>query len=626
MKSLMLLWKKIAEDSAIWCSTSATLDIKYAESRFENEGLSFLTITLPSFGKDFEKSLDQGGVDHSLFQGFTWQGRSPLFLKGFLDHVFDRSSGELLDSPDIGAILSVRQLTLMFGKVLLPTSNSRFKAAMAGYIQCERDVRESDSKTSSQQWEDFRRVGSLLFGHVLPELDNLILDGQLLPKHGPGATADRLRGNAKYRQSAWPRRLEVYFPSEDYILPNGRFSDHLSAVTSLDPEAEVPVRVISVPKTQKTPRIIGIEPTAMQYCQQAVLRSLLSALRSDKLLKRMIGFKDQETNHLLAHEGSLPTGKRLATLDLSEASDRVSNQHVRELLAPYPHLHGAVDACRSRKADVDGFGVVRLAKFASMGSALCFPMEAMVFLTMIFVGIEQSLDSPLSAEKIQRLSRSVRVYGDDIIVPVDYVQSVIGALESFGIRVNRGKSFWNGKFRESCGKEFYNGSDVSIVRVRRELPASRKCVQELLSAVSLRNQLYMAGYWGAVRWLDDYLWKVLKYFPRVLPTSPVLGRFSFLGYDTDGEDPYLHRPYVKGYQVKSILPPDNLDGAGALLKCLLSLERNDQTTSLGLFPDEIDWSRLSLGDISSLPTVDDRHLERAGRPQVRISLRKGSPY
>ena len=626
MKSLMLLWKKIAEDSAIWCSTSATLDIKYAESRFEHEGLSFLTITLPSFGKDFEKSLDQGGVDRSLFQGFTWQGRSPLFLKGFLDHVFDRSSGELLDAPDIGAILSIRQLTLMFGKVLLPTSNGRYKAAMSGYVQCERDVRDSDARISSQQWEDFRRIGSLLFGQVLPYLDDLILDGQLLPKHGPGATADKLRGNTKYRQQTWPRRLEVYFPSEDYILPNDRFSDHLSTVTSLDPDAEIPVRVISVPKTQKTPRIIGIEPTAMQYCQQAVLRSLLSVLRNDKFLKRMIGFVDQETNHLLAYEGSLPTGRDLATLDLSEASDRVSNQHVRELLAPYPHLHGAVDACRSRKADVDGHGVIRLAKFASMGSALCFPMEAMVFLTLIFMGIEQSLDSPLSTKTIQRFSRSVRVYGDDIIIPANYVQSVIGSLESFGIRVNRGKSFWNGLFRESCGKEFYSGSDVSIVRVRRELPTSLKHVQELLSAVSLRNQLYRAGYWGAVRWLDSELWKILKYFPRTLPTSPVLGRFSFLGYDTESEDPDLHRPSVKGWLVKTKLPQDNLEDYGALLKCLLSLERNDQTTSLGLVPDEIDWSRLSLGDISSLPTIDDRHLERAGRPQVRIGLRMGPPY
>jgi hypothetical protein len=622
----MLLWKKIAEDSAIWCSTSATQDIKYVESRFEHEGFSFLTITLPAFGKDFEKSLDRGCVDRNLFQGFTWQGRSPLFLKGFLDRVFDRSSGELLDCPEVGAILSIRQLTLMFGKVLLPTSNSRFKAAMTGYIQCERDVRDADAKISSQQWDDFRRVGDLLFGNVLPTLDDLILDGQLLPKHGPGATADKLRGNTKYRQRTWPSRLEVYFPSEDYILPNDRFSDHLSTITSLDPEAEVPVRVISVPKTQKTPRIIGIEPTAMMYCQQAVLRSLLSALGSDKSLKRMIGFKDQEVNHRLAHEGSLPNGRNLATLDLSEASDRVSNQHVRELLAPYPHLHGAVDACRSRKADVDGHGVVRLAKFASMGSALCFPMEAMVFLTMIFVGIEQCLDSPLSARTIQRVSRSVRVYGDDIIVPVDYVQSVIGSLESFGIRVNRGKSFWNGKFRESCGKEFYEGSDVSIVRVRRELPTSLKHVQELLSAVSLRNQLYQAGYWGAVRWLDDYLWRILKYFPRVLPTSPVLGRFSFLGYDTDGEDPLLHRPFVKGYRVKAVLPPDNLEDHGALLKCLLSLERNDESSSLGLVPDEIDYHHLSLGDISSLPTVDDRHLERAGRPQVRISLRKGPPF
>jgi len=91
----MLLWKMVAEESATQCCTSATRDIKYVSSRFEHEGFSFLTITLPTFGKDFQKSLDQGYVDRNLYQGFPWQAGLPRFLGGFLDHVFDRASGVL---------------------------------------------------------------------------------------------------------------------------------------------------------------------------------------------------------------------------------------------------------------------------------------------------------------------------------------------------------------------------------------------------------------------------------------------------------------------------------------------------------------------------------------------------
>jgi len=620
----MLLWKKIAEESAIWCCTSATRDIKYVTRRVEHEGFSFLTITLPTFGKDFQKSLDQGKVDRDLFKGFPWQAGLPRLLGGFLDLVFDRTSGVLLNNPSIDAILAIRQLTLMFNKILLPSTPARKKLAMDGYVQCEQDVRIADAMTSPQQWDDFHRVGDLLFRDVFANLDNLVFDRSLIPRHGPGATADRLRGNAKFRQSSWPARLERYFPAGEYLIPSSRFFDRLDGLDILEPGAEIPVRIISVPKTLKTPRIIGIEPTAMQYSQQALLRDLLSELSKSTTLGRMIGFTDQDVNQRLARKGSL-YGK-LATLDLSEASDRVSNQHVRALLRDHPILHGAVDACRSRKADVDGHGIIRLAKYASMGSALCFPFEAMVFLTMIFLGIEEQLSTRLDADTIKKYQHMVRVYGDDIIVPVNFVQSVIGKLESFGIQVNRGKSYWNGKFRESCGKEYYDGEDVSIVRVRREFPTSPKCVSECLSIVPLRNQLYLAGYWDTVKWLDDYIRRVLKHFPNVTPTSPMLGRLCSLGYSSSELSHDLHSPVVRGYRVSVRYHEDNLHGSDALLKCLLRMESRSSPQSLDYIPRDNRSIGVSVRDMSSLPAADDRHLERAGRPQVRISLRKGSPF
>jgi len=603
LKSLTALWERVAQECATRCRTSTILDIRTVQERSRHEGFSFLTITLPTFGKDFEKSLDQGFADRRLFQGFTWKAGLPRFLGGFLDLVFDRGTGVLLEEPDIEAILAVRQLTLMFGKISMPASDSRVRRAMRGYVECEQEVRKADERRSPQDVRDFRRVSALLFAHSFTYADRKVYNGELVPKHGPGATADRLRGNGKYRQTQWPSRLEEVLPSGEFLLPSWSYYDQLESVDFLEPGNEEPVRVISVPKTLKTPRIIGIEPTAMQYAQQAILPVILEGLQrpspgnSRWCPTDFLGFDDQTPNQLLAREGSFQG--ELATLDLSEASDRVSNQLVREMLGNHPHLLSAVDASRSRKARVRGHGVIRLAKFASMGSALCFPMEAMVFLTVIFLGIERELNTQLTPKHVESLRGRVRVYGDDIIVPVDFVPSVVAALEHFGAKVNRSKSFWNGKFRESCGKEYYSGEDVSIVRVRECFPTRRTHANQVISIVSLRNQLYFAGYWQTVRWLDEYIRGMLRYFPVVLPTSPVLGRHSFLGYTYQTLGGRLHDPVTRGYVVSARIPKDPLEGPGALLKFFLTRK--------------------------SEPSYDELHLERAGRPvALDIKLRLAS--
>jgi len=306
----------------------------------------------------------------------------------------------------------------------------------------------------------------------------------------------------------------------------------------------------------------------------------------------------------------------LATLDLSEASDRVSNQHVRAMLADYPELLWAVDACRSRKADVPGHGVIRLAKFASMGSALCFPMESMVFLTIIFLGIERELNTLLSRKQCELYSGRVRVFGDDLVVPRDDVLSVVDELSAFGHKVNISKSYWIGRFRESCGREYYDGHDVSIVKVREVLPTRRQDASGVISAVSLRNQFYWSGLWKSADWMDTYLRKVIRHFPNVAPTSPLLGRESALGYQFQRLHPNHHSPLTKGYYVMAKSPRDHLDGPGALLKCLGS----KPYTGWGLVPNR----SARIVDVAS---VDEEHLERSGRPErVDIKLGWRSPY
>jgi hypothetical protein len=422
----------------------------------------------------------------------------------------------------------------------------------------------------------------------------------LVPAHGPGSTADHLTGNGKFDLKQWTDRLETVFPSSDFLIPNSRYSSNLENVHFLEPGAELPVRVISVPKTLKTPRIIAIEPTCMQYAQQAIARPLVELLECDRISKRFLGFRDNVPNQYLARKGSVDGS--LATLDLSEASDRVSNQLVNILFQRHSHLMDAIDASRSRLADVPGYGVIPLTKFASMGSALTFPIEAMVFLTLVFCGIENAKGSSLSVKDIKSYTGKVRIYGDDIIVPVEMTQDVIRCLEAFGFKVNLHKSFWNGHFRESCGKDYFKGTDISVVNCRRNLPSSRQHVQEIISTVALRNNLYKKGMELTAGYLDSLLSKVMKYYPVVGENSPLLGRVNGNGvYDVDAYSASLHQPLARGY-VKTVRHrPSKLDGEGALLKFFLKQD--------------------------GPPTVDEKHLERAGRPlSVGIKIAMARPY
>jgi hypothetical protein len=336
----------------------------------------------------------------------------------------------------------------------------------------------------------------------------------------------------------------------------------------------------------------------MQYAQQALSMSLVDKLQRDGILGELIGFDDQLPNQQLAREGSL-TGT-LATLDLSEASDRVVNRYVEAMMSRAGIFSDAVQDCRSRRADVRG-EVITLSKFASMGSALTFPVEAMFFLCLICLGVERELKRQFTRQDLKDLVGSVRVYGDDLIIPVEYVPSVIRTLEDFSLRVNTSKSFWTGKFRESCGKEYYGGLDVSIVKVRSELPTSRTESHEIISTVSTRNQFYQAGFRTTATWLDNVIEGLIP-FPVVKETSPVLGKWcDSTFFQVEKLHGHYQSPVVRGMVVTSRRRRCETDDIWALLKWFIKE--------------------------GSEPFFDVDHLSFSGRPtDVSIKLRWASPF
>jgi len=133
-----------------------------------------------------------------------------------------------------------------------------------------------------------------------------------------------------------------------------------------------------------------------------------------------------------------------------------------------------------------GSGRVRLNKFAPMGSALCFPIQSILFSSIVLLAYlkhyygarpsdNPSKDWPM-LHCIDRFIKSMhnkpeellseylcpRVYGDDIISDYRITDHVLILLEQCGLRVNSEKSFIGGTpFRESCGIFAYNGEDVT---------------------------------------------------------------------------------------------------------------------------------------------------------------------
>jgi hypothetical protein len=567
MKSLMQLLSEVLADMGDLCCVSTTRDFETISRRVKYEGLSFLTITLPALAKEFERALDVGSVRSSDFLGFSKKGRLPRFCGGFFDQIFDRETGHLLSTPSHASILAVRQIFLSCKKFEAECTPSRVRKCVESYLVTDIDLATHYAELPDFWLETVSVVSSILFGPVLSRLEKDLQNPHfLVPKHGPGTTSSGTKANAKFEDLCWTDRLSKYFSFSDYLIPSWN-DDRVERVKQYHPGIEPPVRVVTVPKTLKTPRIIAIEPVHMQYMQQAMMEVLVPLLESPRMYGS-IGFTDQSVSQNLALKSSIDG--TLATLDLSEASDRVANPMVEAMLAPWPTLSGMVQCMRSTHADIPGFGVQPIFKFASMGSALCFPIEAMVFLTLAFMSVHGSASVQTMKRSRCSFLRRVRIYGDDIIVPVGMAQTLAYEFSAFGLKINEHKSFWTGKFRESCGGDFYEGTAVKPLYIKCEPPTSKRQVRQVEATVSYRNQCYMVGMWRTAAYLDKCITNFAP-FPVVAKTSPVLGRVSFLtnGRPIEKICKDLHRPLVYGMVPKRVIPRSKLDGYGALMKFFL---------------------------------------------------------
>lgn len=215
--------------------------------------------------------------------------------------------------------------------------------------------------------------------------------------------------------------------------------------------------IIFVPKNAKTDRVIAIEPSLNMYVQLGIGGYIRKRLRDHA----GIDLDYQDRNQSLAQYGSHTN--ELATIDLSMASDTISREVVRELLSDEWFELLSTVVCRFGTIKHTG-ETIMFQKFSSMGNGFTFELESLIFWALSRATMENS-----RAEKPDSVLDTVSVYGDDLIVPSYCFDEVVEVLKFCGFSTNGSKSFKTGPFRESCGKDFFLGTNVRPFFVKERL-------------------------------------------------------------------------------------------------------------------------------------------------------------
>jgi hypothetical protein len=406
----------------------------------------------------------------------------------------------------------------------LPTSWNRKQVALEEFYRCEKQCFATNERLKLLDFP----LGKLEFAalDILGKCKNLLariwgrVPNSLSGRFGPG-TVFELKGS---RHSTLGDKLHVTPHVTTAAYPvfshtwDGNAFDRRRSLMGLPYVSLVPGnRFTTVPKDGKTDRGICIEPLGNLYCQLGVGSHLKERLAGVGIfvhrevsvdpisaLKTRRRPNGQKLHQKLARDGSI--SGEWATIDLSSASDTVCRELVKR--ACPDDWHDLLSSLRSPKTLVNGTWHL-LSKFSSMGNGYTFELETSIFLGLI------------SSACGLRPGTDIFVYGDDIIIPAKYYQIALSVLRFFGFTPNPKKSFGEGRFRESCGGDYFCGVDVRPFFIKRD-PVTP------LEWFSLHNGLKRAGLTGG---------------PLSLCISQVPSRYRHFGPPTFG-DAVLHGDYT----------------------------------------------------------------------------------
>jgi hypothetical protein len=491
-------------------SREAAQDYSYLQRRCEREGFRILTTSLPAMGKAIDSILAGKETSTKDFGLGKW------FLRVPLSYLREIASSEDVTTAQAQFIRILRTFFVLCYKLEVPSTQEQIDRKINEFIECEEELRDYSLPVDNRHIEGARRVLDKIVGDFeIPQV--------LAPRHGPGAVATGEKGDEKWVFTHLYSSLHQVFPYYDYVYgirSSGRAIHLASRISRYKSMKRLPYPVAKlclVPKDSRGPRIISCEPLEVQYMQQSIAPLLMAHLESktrfatteygDGRPVSRINFIDQSVNAKLALFSSRE--RDFATLDLSEASDRVSLALV-EAIWPENHL-AAFRALRSHATLLPNGSELELRKFAPMGSALCFPVESAIFYALCVSAVQEFEQCTYDLACTR-----VFVYGDDIIVPVSTYPLVRKVLESVGLKVNQDKSFASGSFRESCGCDAWLGHDVTPIKLRKLPGTGPSSGSNFVAWLAYASNMIAAGMPRSAK----YCKKVVEDVLGSIPTTP----------------------------------------------------------------------------------------------------------
>jgi len=489
-------------------------DILVSSERAREEGSSLFTKTYPLLAKHILLCVENGVFSPIIGFKTKTGSKLPCFMHGWLCRLFSSRTGVMLDDFHPSWLQSVRQLLTFAAKAKsLPTESACRKA----YTIFKEDDDEIKNQslwsrnistfgysvlastvffTVDNHWRNGRDIGRLFLqvGRTIGSVfdsryPNGILDTEHRPKHGPGAVAECFDNDNKWLDisNGCDQRLSDVFPSYDYINLRENTSTTANCFNSSSSES----RLLAVPKTALTPRLIAAEPAQHMYWQQSLLHAF-SGVIDKSWLSKSINIADQSVSRARAQLSSCD--RSLGTIDLSKASDTVTLDHLGGLFPGDSCLLAQILACRTDSCRLPNGESIRLRKFATMGSAMCFPIESLVFLAAVAASIIRQRDLPVTNRLVREVSQDITVYGDDIIAPTQYIKGILSDLMHLGFLPNKGKTYYKSHFRESCGGDFYQGVSVKPIYLRQDIWLRKRLTDaDVISLAAFGRQAYNSG-------------------------------------------------------------------------------------------------------------------------------------
>lgn len=247
-----------------------------------------------------------------------------------------------------------------------------------------------------------------------------------------------------------------------------------------------------VPKSFKSLRIVKPQTVLGNFYTNG-----LGSVLQDRLLKEGLDIRRLQAKHGRIVKKQSKSGY-LATADLSAASDSITYELLGRLL-PRPWLR-AVMLGTARYVNIE-HQRVRLSSIATMGDGHTFPLQTLIFYSLL-----------KAIRDLKKTSGTISVYGDDLIYPASLHHIVVRIFSNLHFIINEDKTYADrcreGVFRESCGSDYYRGCDVR--------PFCPEGGHHRLYGNKLRIFIYKLINGLRRRWDDCEISRTLKYLYDIL--------------------------------------------------------------------------------------------------------------